>query len=300
MQLCNRFFLFIIFLLALANPGCTNKQKPTDTNTSGEVKITVDESFKKLFTNEVYTFEAIYRNAKIHTTYLPESDAFLRLLNDSCKVIVMGRNLTADESKLLKSNNLFPASTKIAEDAIVLIVHPENKTEHLTVEQVKQILLGKYKDDVRVVFDHKSGANAIYIQDSVLHGEKFSNNVFALNSNMDVINYVANNKNTLGFLSFNLISDTDDSLTTHILKKIKVVALAKDSISAYFKPYQAYIKTKEYSFCRSIFMINRQTGNGLGTGFVIFVAGEKGQLIILKSGLVPAFPPQRIIEINNR
>ena len=46
-------------------------------------------------------------------------------------------------------------------------------------------------------------------------------------------------------------------------------------------------------------MINRQTRVGLGMGFVTFVAGEKGQLIILKSGLVPAFPPQRIIEIKN-
>jgi hypothetical protein len=32
-------------------------------------------------------------------------------------------------------------------------------------------------------------------------------------------------------------------------------------------------------------------------GFVSFVAGEKGQLIILKSGLIPGFPPERKIKI---
>jgi phosphate transport system substrate-binding protein len=298
MRPLNKSFLFLIFLFALACSSCTNKQKPTDTNTSGEVGITADESFKKLIEIQESTFESIYPNAKIHLAYLPENNAFLRLLTDSCKVIVMGRELTVNEKKVLKSNNLFPVSTKIVEDAIALIVHPESKINELTVEEVKQILLGKYKDKIPVVFDHKDGSNARYIQDSVLHGEKFSDRVFTLNSSMEVIDYIAVNKNTLGVLSFNWISDSDDSLTAHILKKIKVIAIARDSVSTAFKPYQAYIKTKEYPFCRNIYMINRQTGNGLGTGFVIFVAGEKGQLIVLKSGLVPAFPPQRIIEIN--
>lgn len=47
-------------------------------------------------------------------------------------------------------------------------------------------------------------------------------------------------------------------------------------------------------------MIKLQTRSGLGKGFVTFVAGEKGQLIILKSGLIPAFPPQRIIQMNKK
>jgi phosphate transport system substrate-binding protein len=44
-------------------------------------------------------------------------------------------------------------------------------------------------------------------------------------------------------------------------------------------------------------MISRQTRAGLGMGFVSFVAGEKGQLMILKSGLVPASMPVRVVQI---
>jgi phosphate transport system substrate-binding protein len=295
----NRFFLFLLSG-AFVYSACTNNEKKSEsTNTSGEVKITVDESFKKLFSTQVTTFEAIYPNATIHVDYLPESSAFERLLNDSCKVIVMGRDLTINEIDVLKSKNIFPASTKIAEDAIVLIVNPESAINNLTVEEVKQILLGTYKKEhIQAVFDNKRGANARYMQDSLLGGRAFSNNVFAVNSNIEVIDYVARNKNSLGFLSFNWMSDSDDTLTTHILKKIKVVALSKNAAYKTFKPYQAYIQTKEYAFCRNIYMVNRQKGSGLGTGFVIFVAGEKGQLIVLKSGLVPAFPPERIIHIN--
>jgi phosphate transport system substrate-binding protein len=136
------------------------------------------------------------------------------------------------------------------------------------------------------------------MQDTLLGGKSFSKNVFAVKSNPEVIEYVSKNKNALGFLSVNWISDSDDSLTTNTLKKVKITAIAKDQNSEAFKPYQAYIKTKEYLFTRSVYMINRQTRAGLGMGFVSFVAGDKGQLMILKAGLVPAIAPVRLVHIN--
>jgi phosphate transport system substrate-binding protein len=46
-------------------------------------------------------------------------------------------------------------------------------------------------------------------------------------------------------------------------------------------------------------MNSRESFTGLGSGFVSFVSGEKGQRIILKSGLVPATMPIRIIQVKN-
>jgi phosphate transport system substrate-binding protein len=112
-----------------------------------------------------------------------------------------------------------------------------------------------------------------------------------------VIEYVSKNKNAIGVISVNWISDSDDSLTTAFLQKVKVVAIAKNNATEAVKPYQAYIKTKEYPFTRSVYMVNRQTRAGLGMGFVSFVAGDKGQLMILKSGLIPAIAPVRLVEI---
>jgi phosphate transport system substrate-binding protein len=285
------------------------KQEPTDTPTSGEVNVVVDESFQKLFDNQQYTFESIYPNAKIHIKYLPENEGLEQMINDSCKVVVMCRDLTEKERKSFESKNLFPISTKVAEDAIVLLVNPENTDTLLTVEQVKNILLGRDtlwsqimknspKEGIKVVFDNPGSANARYMKDTLLGGKEFSNNVFAVKSNPEVVQYVSEHKNALGVLSVNWISDQDDSLTTKTLKKVKMVGIAKDTSSEAFKPYQAYIKTKEYAFTRSVYMINRQTRAGLGMGFVSFVAGDKGQLIILKSGLVPAIAPVRLVKVN--
>lgn len=300
-------FVSITFLMACS--GDTGKPEPTDTPTSGDVNVVVDESFQKLFDTQIYTFESIYKNAHVHVNYLPENEALTMMMNDSCKVVVMCRDITSAERKSFEAKNLFPKSTKIAEDAIVLLVNPENMDTILTVDQVKSILLGKdsiwnqlNKDSklegIKVVFDNAGSANARYMKDTLLQGKDFSSNVFAVKSNPEVVEYVSTHKNAIGVLSVNWVSDIDDSLTTNTLKKVKMVAIAKDADSEPLKAYQAYIKTKEYPFTRSVYMINRQTRAGLGMGFVSFVAGDKGQLMILKAGLIPAVAPVRLVQVN--
>lgn len=298
----------MLFAFVSCKPG---KPEPTDTPTSGEVKIIVDESFQKLFETEIYTFESIYDNAKISVQYLAEGDALKRMINDSCKVVVMCRDLTKEEQKSFESQNLFPISTKIAEDAIAIILNPDNPDSVFTVRQVQEILSGKDSlwsqfntesklGRISVVFDNRGSANAKYMQGSLLQGKSFSKNVFAVNSNPEVIEYISKNKNAIGFLSVNWISDSDDPQSQDFLKKIKVVAISKKENSESYKPYQAYIKTKDYPFTRSVYTINRQTRAGLGMGFVSFVAGDKGQLIILKSGLIPAIAPVRMVKITTQ
>lgn len=292
---------------ACGGPG--GKPEPTDTPTSGEVNIVVDESFARLFDTQLYTFHSIYPNAKVHADYLAEAEALDKMINDSCKVVVMCRDLTKAERKQFESKNIFPISTKIAEDAIAIIVNPENPDSLLTVDKIKSILMGNdtlwsqlnkssQLGKINAVFDNKGSANARYMQDSLLAGKAFGSNVFAVNSNPEVIEYVSKNKNAIGFLSVNWISDLDDPRVQSFLKTIKVLEIAKDSNNEGYKPYQAYIKTKEYPFSRDVYMINRQTRAGLGMGFVSFVAGDKGQIMILKAGLIPAIAPVRLVQVN--
>jgi phosphate transport system substrate-binding protein len=47
-------------------------------------------------------------------------------------------------------------------------------------------------------------------------------------------------------------------------------------------------------------MVSREARAGLASGFIAFVAGEKGQRVVLKAGLVPATMPVRIVEVNNK
>lgn len=303
--------LLFVFLLTLVSCNHNPVGKDyTDTATSGRVSISVDESYSLLFDTQIYTFEALYPNAKIIAKFKPEQEALIDLLKDSSKVAVLNRALTKDELAKFKAANIYPITTKIAEDAIALVVNNNNLDTALSVKQIRNFLTGKdtlwpqnKNQKINIVFDNPNSANYRYLKNLVENSE-FGKNVFAVKSNPEVISYVSNHPNALGVISVNWISDMDDTLSQSFLKKIKVVGLTDEEypneLTKYRKPRQAYIANKTYPFCRSVYMINRQTRAGLGTGFVSFVAGEKGQRMMKLAGLVPATMQVRLIQITNK
>ena len=101
----------------------------------------------------------------------------------------------------------------------------------------------------------------------------------------------------------NWISDKNDTVTMHFLKRVKVAGIStagnNDPNTTFYKPYQAYIAEGFYPFTREVYCINRQSYAGLGYGFTSFIAGPQGQLIIVHTGLVPATMPVRLVEIKH-
>jgi len=313
----NRFWLFTIGLFPFFSACNSGPDKPTftDTPTSGEVTIVCDESYQPLISVESDTFHSIYQYAKVKVKYLPEAEAFKELVsNDSVRLIISSRKLNASEEEYFRGRKLIPRVTKVAIDAVALVINNENNDSLIKYEQLQKIISGKFKswkeinpdsplDSFVIVFDKSGSANARYLQETFnLDRTAIPKNWFATNSNGAVANYVSNNKNAIGVISVNWISDRDDPMTDQFLGKITVVELSPPDTSQFstefFKPYQAYIALKQYPLTRDVYMISREGRNGLGTGFASFVAGDQGQRIIRLMGMLPATMPVRLIQTN--
>ncbi len=308
-SICKSCLFFLMVLFIACDGG--NNGKVLSNPTSGEVTVTIDETLSQLMSSQLDTFQSLYQKTKVNATFKPEAEAFKDLISDSSDVIVVTRSLNQKEKMFFDNQKLFPITTKVAIDAIALIINNENTDSLLTLEQLQNILNGKISKwnqinkssklaDIQIVFDANNSSTVRYLTDSINNGKALSNNCFAAKSNKEVMNYVNANKNTIGVIGVSWISDRDDPKTTSFLRMVRVVSLSgKQNTDIYYKPYQAYLQQKLYPLCRYIYMINREARNGLGTGFVSFVAGEKGQRIILKSGLVPATMPVRMVGFGN-
>ena len=299
-------FLYGFFLLLLWGCSQGTDTKPLDNATSGEITISVDESFFPLADAEVKVFQSIYKRAHIKVNYKPEGEVIQDLLEDSVRVIIAARELTTNEAKVLEEIKIIPQATKIAFDAIAVIINKENEKDTLSIPELTQIIQGKintWKEldknsslgDIQVIFDNKNSSIARYIKDKFLGEHNFRENTFALNDTPEIIEHVKKNPSALGIMGVSWISDKADTLSNSFLKDITVVALTDSIGNNAYEPYQAYIAQKKYPLCRDIFIISREARAGLGTGFAAFVAGDKGQRIVLKSGLVPATMPVRLV-----
>lgn len=305
---------FIIFLFAaVLFSSCQERNKYgkiADTPTTGKITIVADESLKPIVEAEVETFNALHKDAHIDVIYMPEADAITSMLKeDSLKLAVVTRKLTADERKyLMETVKVRAREDSMAVSGIAVIVNKNNPDTLLSVDNLKDMLSGKItnwkqiggrsNNGIEIVFDNPNSGLIRQLKDSVARVDSLPKTCFAVNNNSAVVDYVSKNKNALGLIGLEWISDRDDTTTNAFLNKVNVVALAGDSTN--FQPYQAYLALKYYPLRRTIITINREGRTGLGTGFAAFFASERGQRIVLKSGLLPIKMPLRIVSINQK
>jgi len=302
-------------LLALLVSFTSCKGRTTELNetpTRGNIRITVDESFQPLIDTEVYTFTSLYLNAKIKPLYKPEYDVLSDFMNDSVKVIVTSKKLTDDQIQYLRDSLIIARTIAFAWDALALVTNKENKDTLIKYEDIRNIFLGnlvrwneidpKSKlGDIRVIFDNTKSGNIRYFKELFEIKNDMPENFFAVKSNPEVIDFVSRNSDALGIVSVNWISDKDDSLSRSFIKKVNIVAVSQRFFNdgSYYRPSQGSIYEKSYPFVREIYLISRETFHGLGSGFIQWATAEQGQRIVLKSGLVPATMPIRLVQIKN-
>ncbi len=104
-----------------------------------------------------------------------------------------------------------------------------------------------------MIFDNKKSSILQFVIDSICRTSVISEHAYALDSTVDVVNYVAGHRNAIGLIGVSLVSDSDDSTQMSFLKRIHVVALSKSdqpSADNSYKPYQAYIYQGVYPLTR--------------------------------------------------
>jgi phosphate transport system substrate-binding protein len=300
--------LLILVTIITGIVACTGKKKPLDERpTRGVIRISVDESYKLLIDAEIYTFTTFYQYAKITPDYKPEWDVISDFMNDSVQVIVTNNKLTEDQTEYLREQNFIVKTVTFAYDALAIIINKENNDSLLTYNNIQDIFTGKKTswkeitaesklDKISVIFDNSKSGNVRYFKEKFEITGNLPDNFYAVNNNEEVIDHISRNINGMGIISASWISDTNDSLSMSFINKIRVAAISQPFMdeSTYYHPYQASIYNKSYPFTREVYLISRETFAGLGSGFIAWMTNEKGQKIVLRSGLVPATMPIRI------
>lgn len=304
----------IVLLLALSACRSKSKEGPTDTYSSGVIAIAADESFEPIIQEEIDVFESLYPLAGIVPRYTTEVEAINLLLKDSVRLAVATRTLTEEEMNSFHSRKFYPREIKLATDALALIVNRTNPDSLLSVRDFRRILTGEAKSwkqvnprsglkEIQVVFDNKNSSTVRFAMDSVCGGKPLATeNVSALNTNQQVIDFVAKNPEAIGVIGVNWLGNRSDTTNLSFKEEIRVMAVSAEDVATpenCYKPYQAYLYYGNYPLARPIYAILNDPRNGLPWGFTSFMTSDKGQRIILKSGLVPATQPVRIVHVKD-
>lgn len=285
------------------------------TSTIGTAIISVDETLKPIIEAEVAVFEALYPNAKVFPRYYPGEQAIREMLtNDTIRLAISSRELTEEETAILLRRNINPTYATVLIDGIILIVNPKNPVRKLSHAQMLDVLSGKIKSwqeldpeapegEIVAVFEHAESSTVRYLQDSIMQGRPLLSNRYAKTPTDALFDYVKTQERALGIVGYGWVSDRDDPEMRALLEGTKMLQLGRDpnkeTICGYDKehygPYQAFLYDECYPLARPIKTILREERHLVGTGFVSFLDGPRGQRAIHKSGLATAHTiPRRV------
>ena len=315
MKLRQNSCLTALLILFFAGNSCHRRdlKQELSTPTSGEVLLFADESVSPVVDPLLQVFNGIYAYASVKCEYHPEVDVLNALLKFKTPMIFTTRLLTKEEKDYFISKKYFPRENLFALDAIALIVNPSVTDSIVSLDQIRDILTGKTKtwsqlgftgkaDSIQVVFDNTGSGTLRYMLDSICRGKPLGSGLSALKKNGEVIDFVARKPGSLGVIGVAWISNSRSQTSLDQLKTVKVLRVSRTSPAMpenSFLPYQAFISDGSYPLGRRLYLINAEPHNGLATGVASFVCSDRGQRIILKTGIMPAYQIVRNVKITD-
>ncbi len=260
--------------------------------------------------SQVQDFIRIYNKTKVTNLRSSTRDAIVQLLNDSVKLIVSSREFNAEEKNIVERNSLEVSSTKIAYDGIAVLSNTKNDLSRITIEELKWILTGKIDRWSKVKESNLTSAIVVgigdinsgvyeYVKHRIAQDSTFASTVVQCASSSDVISFVHSHPNAIGFVGISWLNQQPDDVRALAIGDPAFKSDSTSNVLEYFAPYQAHIYRNFYPLSRAIYVYVHNAGKGVALGFTSFAAGNQGQKIIVKNGLVPATLPVRLVQLNN-
>ncbi len=288
-------YLFLVLITMLA---CSKKEKGTaeESIVKGEITVYVDETLTPIVEDQVLIFESRYENTKITIVSKSEAEVLNLLFEGKAKIAILARNLSKKEQQFFEQKKVFPRQTIFAKDAVAFISNKQSNDSLLDLTAVSNLMLEKPTQIGGLVFDNPNSSTVTALKDKLKISKLPSTKIFSNETNAQVIEFVAKNKGTVGVVGLNwLLQNQSEKYLA--AGQMKVMAVKNIDKKTYVLPTQNNLAEGTYPLARSLYIINCQSYSGLGMGFASFIAGDVGQRIVLKSGLLPINMPVRKLNI---
>jgi phosphate transport system substrate-binding protein len=212
------------------------------------------------------------------------------MLNDKIRGVVVTRDLTAKEKEIFTREAITYRSFNIAADGIALLTNKSSSDTLITLAELKEMMEGTSAKYTLVV-DKANSSNLKFLIDKLQISSEQKLHVVAAGSNPEVIKQVKNDPNAIGIVGSNWISDGDNPTSLGFIRSVHVMSVSEGKGMPYTQPFGYNLALKKYPLRREIKYIIKEAHQGLGTGFLNYVSGDLGQLIVLKAGLIPLTRP---------
>ena len=263
--------LFAIFLLILS---CT--YKPSEKK---EIKIVGSDTMLELTLNLAEQFMKENPGISIVVSGGGTGTGIKALISNETDICTASRNLKPEEAKsLAEYYGSLGLVFLIAKDALSIYLNPNNPIKDLALNQLKDIYTGRITNwkefggldtSINVVTRNPNSGTYLYLKDHLLEGENYIENSVVKSTTKEVIKFVEEHKNAIGYGGMGYVGKIIDS-------KIEGI-----------DPSENNVRNDTYPIIRYLHFFTSKTPDGTVKKFIDWVLSPSGQNIVRKSGFIP-------------
>ncbi len=285
-----------IFLIAILFSSCSFNPNPQENgNSQSNNDIYIENKGSDTIVNLALAWAEEYQkinpSVRISVTGGGSGTGIASLINNSVDIANASRRIKQKEIENAQANGIKPFEIVIAQDAIAIIVNPDNPVDKLTMEQISAIYAGEFtnwqevggedRPIVRLSRETNSGTHVYFLEQVLRFGDKdsdllFSTNTLLLPSSEGIIKEVSQNPNAIGY----------DGLG-YVTKEVKVIAVAQQEGGEYFLPSPDTVNSGEYPIARELYMYTNGEPKGPLKEYIEWIRSSEGQKIVITLGFVP-------------
>lgn len=288
----NNFQILVILLLTFF-VSCKKTEKVlVDDPQQGSITIAADESFRSVSEALTQRYMALNPKTNINLLIKKEDLAFLDLLENKVRVIVMSRELSDEEKQAYKNKidmDLVPA--KFAADAVVFVVSKNSVRESISIGEIDKELNSENKN---IIFDGTNSSNLNFVAQK-LNKKPSALKFSIINGNRNIIGEINKHPEKIGAISLNTISRPYDKESQDLRNSIRIIPVIQNQKPV--MPELANIRNMNYPFTRFLYFITNEAYYGLGNGLIRFSCQQLGQIVVQKEGLQPYYIFKREVQM---
>ncbi len=298
-----------MFVAALFVSGCGKSgDSPSEENaTHGTLEIVADEQLQPAMDSLAYGFMQENPKAKITVRYETSGEAMQDLLAQKARLIIISRFLSAEAQSLLVQNKLMLPEYDMAQDAVAVVVNPQNHLGAIALSDLGRIIKGeatKWSElkfskpllgttiadgEIEFVESHRSSSSE-FLLDSLLLGKGELQKVRAVRfgASDSILSYVKSHPNAIGMVGAswarNYSSGADSSL------RVAFVIPADSSTEGVSEPILLHLSNIFQGLYPLTLRVNGYTfenPNTLPRGFLAYAMTAHGQTIFKNYNILP-------------
>lgn len=286
---------FLLVNIMICTACSSETQEDNSQSTSDNAEAYIENKGSDTLVNLALAWAERYQeltsDVQISVTGGGSGTGFAALINGTIDIANASRGIKDEEIEQAESAGFTPVEFVVANDAIAVIVHPDNPISELTLEQVSRIYTGEVtnwqeiggedRPIVRLSRETNSGTHVYFLETVIRLGSKEDTSIFSadtllLPSSEGIIAEVSDNPNAIGY----------DGLG-YITEDVKKIALATENDGEYILPSVETVKNGTYPVSRFLYMYTRGEPEGAIKTYLEWIVAAEAQEIVSELGFVP-------------